>query len=158
MHNWTAVITSRAARLSLQASHGHVQRWRAKPTKRCSSGGCQGFLCKNPSGRCYQSQHSMSRHFPKTDTISMFRGGTVRRAESGRAGHFTAVTVTIVVPEVDIEGNPHKRGPGTGGYLSRRCGLSTAGLAINCSGRLKLGLQRQPRHQNRFPLVPTSMV
>ena len=46
------------------------QSGRTKPTKRSSGGGCQWSLYKNPSGRCYQSRHSMSRHLPKTDTRS----------------------------------------------------------------------------------------
>ena len=42
-------------------------------------------------------------------------------AESGRAEHITAVTdiATSVVPEVDIEGNPHMRGPGTRAQVRR---------------------------------------
>ena len=47
-----------------------VQSGRTKPTKRSSGGGCQWSLFKDPSGRCYQSRHSMSRHLPKTDTRS----------------------------------------------------------------------------------------
>ena len=46
------------------------QSGRTKPTKRSSGGGCQWSLYKDPSGRCYQSRHSMSRHLPKTDTRS----------------------------------------------------------------------------------------
>ena len=88
----------------------------------------------------------------------IFRGGAVRRAESGRAAHFTAVTETSVVPEVDIGGNPHKNGgPGTRAHLRRRRDLSTLGLAKHCNGRLKLGLQRQPRHQNRLEKDATSL-
>ena len=40
---------------------------------------------------------------------------------------------------------------GTRAHLRRRCDFSTQCHARNCGGRLKLGMQRQPRHQNRLP-------
>ena len=47
--------------------------------------------------------------------LGCVHSNAVQRAESGRAGHLSAVTdiVTSVVPDVDVEGNPHKRGPWT---------------------------------------------
>ena len=136
-----AMMTSRAARSSRQANHGHA-KGRASQARKKKGAAVEAV--SDPSvetlrvvvtnrGTACRGIFRRQTHYLGCVHSNIFRGGAVWRGESGRAGHFIAVTVTSVVPEVDIESNPHKRGPGTRAHLRRRCDLSTPGLALNCS-------------------------